>query len=83
MHRLSGSSTGSTDYRIASRCRAVTVTFCIQVTSYALQVEPDRFKRQDTAVLDYGEALRIEKTSDAVFGQLRKQFRVVFRSIES
>jgi hypothetical protein len=32
-----------------------------QVNSYALQVEPDRFKFQDKAILDYREALRIEK----------------------
>jgi len=31
-----------------------------QVNSYALQVEPDRFKHKDTAILDYGEALQIE-----------------------
>lgn len=33
-----------------------------QVNSYALQVEPDRFKRQDTAVFGFEEALRVEKT---------------------
>ena len=51
-----------------------------QVNSYALQVEPHRFKRQDTAVLDYSEALQIEKTRNAAFDRLRKQFGVVFRS---
>ena len=30
-----------------------------QVNSYALQVEPDRFKHKDTAILDYKEALHI------------------------
>ena len=31
-----------------------------QVNSYALQVEPERFKRKDKAILDYKEALYIE-----------------------
>ncbi|MBN2125988.1 MAG: hypothetical protein JW821_16945 [Deltaproteobacteria bacterium] len=43
----------------------------MQVNSYALQVEPDRFKDQDTAMLDYREALRIEKVRDAFFARLR------------
>jgi len=43
-----------------------------QVNSYALQVEPDRFKHKDTAMLDYGEALHIEKTRNEFFVQLRK-----------
>jgi hypothetical protein len=38
-----------------------------QVNSYALQVEPDRFKYQDTATLDYEEALTIEKTRNDFF----------------
>jgi hypothetical protein len=37
-----------------------------QVNSYALQVEPDRFKHEDKTILDYREALYIEK--------LRNQF---------
>jgi hypothetical protein len=41
-----------------------------QVNSYALQVEPDRFKRKDTAVLDYKEALHIEKIRNEFFVQL-------------
>ncbi len=44
-----------------------------QVNSYVLQVEPDRFKHQDTAELDYAEALRIEK--------IRKQFYIKLREI--
>ncbi|MBN1504342.1 MAG: hypothetical protein JW952_04690 [Candidatus Eisenbacteria bacterium] len=40
------------------------------VNSYALQVEPDRFKSQDEAVLDYREALKIEKTRNAFFIEL-------------
>lgn len=31
-----------------------------QVNSFALQVEPDRFKREDKVILDYEEALHIE-----------------------
>ena len=38
-----------------------------QVNSYALQVEPDRFKHQDTAILDHPEALHIEKVRDRFF----------------
>jgi len=43
-----------------------------QVNSYALQVEPDRFKHKDTAILDYREALHIEKIRNEFFVQLRK-----------
>ena len=43
-----------------------------QVNSYALQVEPDRFKFEDKAILGYSEALKIEKTRDDFFVQLRK-----------
>jgi hypothetical protein len=41
-----------------------------QVNSYALQVEPDRFKRKDTAILDFKEALHIEKIRNEFFIQL-------------
>ncbi len=41
-----------------------------QLNSYALQVEPDRFKRQDTAVLEFKEALHIEKIRNTFFGRL-------------
>jgi hypothetical protein len=41
-----------------------------QVNSYALQVEPDRFKRKDTAILDYTEALHIEKIRNEFFIRL-------------
>ena len=43
-----------------------------QVNSYALQVQPDRFKDQDTAILDYREALHIENIRNAFFAQLRE-----------
>jgi hypothetical protein len=38
-----------------------------QVNSYALQVEPERFKRKDKAILDYKEALHIEKIRNEFF----------------
>ena len=41
-----------------------------QVNSYALQVEPERFKLQDRALLDYEEALQIEKTRNRFFAQI-------------
>lgn len=43
-----------------------------QVNSYALQVEPARFKFEDKAILDYQEALRIEKIRNEFFVQLRE-----------
>ena len=43
-----------------------------QVNSYALQVEPDRFKHEDKAILDYKEALYIEKLRNQFFVQLDK-----------
>jgi len=46
-----------------------------QFNSYALQVEPDRFKREDTAVLDYREALHVEKIRDEFYVQLRELFQ--------
>ncbi|MBN1996050.1 hypothetical protein JW935_00775 [candidate division KSB1 bacterium] len=45
-----------------------------QVNSYVLQVEPERFKGQDRARLDYREAVQIEKTRDAFFIHLRNIF---------
>ncbi|MFC1494350.1 hypothetical protein ACFL6W_03625 [Thermodesulfobacteriota bacterium] len=41
-----------------------------QVNSYALQVEPDRFKRQDTATIDFKEGLHIEKIRNEFFIRL-------------
>ena len=43
-----------------------------QVNSYALQVEPDRFKCEDKAILDYIEALKIERIRNESFTQLYK-----------
>jgi hypothetical protein len=42
-----------------------------QVNSYALQVQPDRFKDKDKSILDYKEALLIEKVRNAFFVQLQ------------
>ena len=41
-----------------------------QINSYALQVEPDRYKRQDTAIINFKEALHIEKIRNAFFVRL-------------
>ncbi len=41
-----------------------------QVNSYALQVEPDRFKCQDTAEINFKEALHIEKIRNIFFIRL-------------
>lgn len=46
-----------------------------QVNSYALQVQPDRFKDKDRTLLDYKEALRIEKVRNAFFVQLQELFQ--------
>jgi hypothetical protein len=43
-----------------------------QVNSYALQVQPDRFKHKDTAILDYRETLHIEKIRNEFFVRLRE-----------
>ena len=43
-----------------------------QVNSYALQVEPDRFKQKDTAIIDCKEALHIENIRNKFFIQLRE-----------
>ena len=45
-----------------------------QINSYALQVEPDRFKRQDTAVLDHKEALKIEQVRNRFYEKLYDLF---------
>ncbi len=42
-----------------------------QVNTYAIQVEPDRFKKQDTAMLCIAEALYIEKLRKQFFDRLR------------
>ena len=54
-----------------------TVQFCCaewfwkkQVNSFALQVEPERFKRKDKAMLAYMEALHIEKIRNEFFARL-------------
>jgi hypothetical protein len=41
-----------------------------QVNSYVLQVEPERFKRKDTAILDFKEALHIERIRNEFFLRL-------------
>ncbi len=46
-----------------------------QVNSYALQVEPDRFKRKDSAILNYKDALQIEKVRNAFFARFNEIIR--------
>ena len=41
-----------------------------RVNTYALQVEPERFRHRDQARLDYGEALRIERLRSEFFDRL-------------
>jgi hypothetical protein len=41
-----------------------------QVNAYALQVEPERFKHLDQAVLGYAEARRIETLRDKFFARI-------------
>jgi len=43
-----------------------------QVNSYAMQVEPDRFKHEDSAILDYKEALYIEEIRNEFFDHLQE-----------
>lgn len=42
-----------------------------QVNSFALQVEPERFKTKDKVVVNYQEALIIEKVRNRFFGKLK------------
>lgn len=41
-----------------------------QINSYALQVEPDRFKHKDMATINFKEAFHIEKIRNTFFIQL-------------
>jgi len=41
-----------------------------QVNSYSLKAEPDRFKRKDKAIVDFREALHIEKIRNGFFIRL-------------
>ncbi len=43
-----------------------------QINSYAIQVEPDRFKDKDRAFLNYDGAIIIEKTRNEFFVQLQE-----------
>lgn len=45
------------------------------VNSFALQVGPERFKREDRAILDYREALRIERTRRDFFIRMREMIK--------
>jgi hypothetical protein len=43
-----------------------------QVNSYVLQVEPERYKMRDKAVVSFQEALHVERVRDRFFHELRK-----------
>ena len=43
-----------------------------QVNSYALQVEPERYKHKDSVIIDYNEALIIENIRNKFFIQLKE-----------
>lgn len=45
-----------------------------QVNSYALQVEPDRFRDKDRVILDYSEALQVETIRNKFFVHLKELF---------
>lgn len=42
-----------------------------QVNTYALQVEPARFKTRDRIMIGHAEALRVEKVRDVFFDRMR------------
>jgi len=42
------------------------------VNSYALQVEPVRYKTKDKVTLEYAEALEVQKRRDLFFGKVRE-----------
>ena len=46
-----------------------------QVNSYAIQVEPEKHMTKDRAIVDYKEALHIEKVRDRFFAGIRKLLR--------
>jgi hypothetical protein len=46
-----------------------------QINSYALQIEPYRFKHEDKAILGYNEALKIERIRNEFFVQLKELLR--------
>jgi hypothetical protein len=43
-----------------------------QVNSYALQVEPERYKTKDRVFIGYQEALHIQKIRDEFFSELKR-----------
>ena len=47
-----------------------------QVNSFALQVEPKRFMKRDKAIIDYQEALRVEKVRNEFFEEIEKIVQV-------
>lgn len=50
-----------------------------QVNSYSLQVQPERFKQKDSAMLNHREALHIEKNRNEVFILLQELIQKTVR----
>lgn len=48
-----------------------------QVNSFVLQVEPDRFKHQDKAVIGHEEALHLERVRNNLFNTLYKSIKAI------
>jgi len=46
-----------------------------QLNSYALQVEPERYRDKDQVTIDYREALRVQDARDSFFSELRNLLR--------
>jgi hypothetical protein len=54
-----------------------------QVNTYALQVQAERFKHKDSAILEYGEALHLEKVRNEFFVQLQESLQLLKRNAAS
>ena len=50
-----------------------------QVNTFVLQVQPERFKHKDIAVLSYPEALQVENVRDRFFDRLRTAIKGIER----
>jgi len=48
-----------------------------QVNSYALQVEPERYKTKDKITINFQEALHIENVRNEFFRRIEKIFDIV------
>jgi len=81
---LENSDSGKTFYEALNKITTIDpdyIQFCSsewfwkrQVNSYALQVEPGRFKHEDTAIIGGEEALYIEKIRNEFFAGMKELF---------